>query len=115
MTVTTQRPIETICPPWCEGHAGHYQDWEERVVDGKYQRDHAATMLTVVPEDGAAHAVNVGVCRTEDRDSGAFGAAYVTLYVESDGADLTPDQAVHIAATLLAQAEAARAEMRELP
>nr|MBA2463974.1 hypothetical protein [Nocardioidaceae bacterium] len=39
-TITTTRPTEDVCPSWCSGHEGTYQDWEIRTSDGGPVRDH---------------------------------------------------------------------------
>ncbi len=36
MTTTThrpERPTEPVCPPWCSGHDGDYQAWEDTGSD----------------------------------------------------------------------------------
>jgi hypothetical protein len=98
-TTQNHRPTESICPPWCTGHAGSYQGWETRIDNGRQIREHSGGEIHV----GAAHAY---LNRTES-EGHSLTPAQIDVYVDQDTAELTPAQAREFAQALLAAAERA--------
>ena len=94
-TATTQRPTEAICPPWCSGHGGTYQGWEN--ADPGQLREHSGFEINI----GAAHAY---LNQTENEDH-SLRPSQVDLYVDHDTAGLTPAQAREFARALLDAAD----------
>ena len=103
MTPTTiDRPVEVRCPPWCAGHQGNYQGWEERADGSRFLRDHAEV---------SAHEVGgVAVALTQVQDARAgFLPPFIDLYVDEIGGgvarQLSAAQARDLAAALLSAAD----------
>ncbi len=80
------RPTEAVCPPWCSGHDGDYQAWEDTGSDSL--RNHMDRVRYV-------SGVGVSVGRTE-HSHGALSAPFVEVYSD-DATDLTPTEARELA------------------
>ena len=103
MSARVQHPTEAVCPPWCEGHDGHFQAWEELVDGSGVEREHEGHAATL-------GFVSLYAAQTETQDG--MGPARVRVYVDSHLDDsLTPAQARELARrlTMLAEEVEARA------
>lgn len=94
-TTQNHRPTEAICPPWCNGHDGEYQGWED--VDPGQLREHGGFDINI----GAAHAY---LNQTENEDH-SLKPSQIDVYVDRDTAELTPAQAREFARALLDAAD----------
>lgn len=101
---TTTRPTFTTCPPWCAGHAGPYQSWEELTDGTGHSREHSERVTSF-------GGVDIAVGQTEHSD-GTFGAPHVEVYAD-DGADLTEAQAHELGMALVRAADTIRRARQE--
>lgn len=97
MTTTTHRPTEAICPPYCQGHTGGFQSWEELVSGLGFIRSHYSPEIEVGPVS-----VSYG---SEEHDSAGMKPARVDITIGLDGAILAPEQAREVARLLVEAAD----------
>lgn len=91
-TVSTHRPTEPICPPWCAGHRGGYQGWED--MQPGLLRDHA--------EEGTQVRNALVMCVQRENQDHSLEPSVVALYLDgTDVTDLTPTEARMLAVELI--------------
>lgn len=103
-TTTTTRPTEDVCPSWCSGHEGLYQDWEKCTSDGALVRNHADAGVLI----GSAI-----VCLTqEDHRSTGMAPARVGVSIDDmrGELELTEAQAHELGMSLVRAADVLRRE-----
>jgi hypothetical protein len=100
-TAPTEGLREDICPPWCEGHEGRWQDWDRYGPEDVLGRDHSLSVnLEGLDQGGFSVTINA----FEVHGTNELQPPTVDIY-SHDVDDITPTQARDAMALIQAQLE----------